>query len=76
MQLLLEKYNCDVNFPSRTGYQPIHLVISEENKDKTLPCLLFLIDNGADVNAVNHENMTTLHKVCGNEVLYFLIVCF
>ncbi|XP_063781377.1 ankyrin repeat domain-containing protein 53 isoform X2 [Pseudophryne corroboree] len=62
LQLLIEGHKMDVNFPSRLGLRPLHLVLNRKNGVRTLACVRYLLQQGADVNAQCKNNVTALHK--------------
>ncbi|XP_039251579.2 uncharacterized protein LOC120329036 [Styela clava] len=62
IQLLVEKYEVDVNLISSTGWTPLHLCINHETGSRALKCMNYLIENNADVNCQNDDCVTPSHQ--------------
>lgn len=50
LQVLVEEYKFPVNLPTNNGQTPLHLVIHADNKTVALPCIQYLIKQGAALN--------------------------
>ncbi|KAM8942709.1 ankyrin repeat domain-containing protein 53 [Lycaon pictus] len=50
LQVLVEEYNFPVDLPTNNGQTPLHLVIHGDNKTMTLPCIHYLLKQGAALN--------------------------
>ena len=48
LKLMIEKFKVDINLPSKTGWRPIHLVISNQTGKRAYNCLCYLLEKGAD----------------------------
>ena len=48
LKLLVERYRVDVDLPSTTGWRPLHLAINSRTGKRSLQCLQYLIDQGAN----------------------------
>ncbi len=48
LRFLLEDLRLDVNLASSVGWRPVHLVISADAGKKSLQCLQYLLQRGAD----------------------------
>ncbi|PAA78400.1 hypothetical protein BOX15_Mlig003739g2 [Macrostomum lignano] len=62
LRLLIEQNGCDVNSASSTGWRPVHLCISAQTGPRSLQCLLYLLDKGADHSCVNDDFVTPVHQ--------------
>nr|XP_002129924.1 ankyrin repeat domain-containing protein 53 [Ciona intestinalis] len=62
MKLLIDKYDVDVDVTSATGWHPIHLSINKESGTNAIKCMKYLLEQGADVNCVNDDNVTVVHQ--------------
>ncbi|XP_053321693.1 ankyrin repeat domain-containing protein 53 [Spea bombifrons] len=61
LKLLAERYNVNLNLPTRLGRSPLHLTLNQKNGSRALDCVRFLIGRGADVNAKDRNGVTPLH---------------
>uniref|UniRef100_A0A8W4FL53 Ankyrin repeat domain 53 n=1 Tax=Sus scrofa TaxID=9823 RepID=A0A8W4FL53_PIG len=61
LQVLVEEYNFPVNLPTKNGQTPLHLVIHSDNKTMALPCIRYLIQQGAALNTQTCNGSTPLH---------------
>lgn len=50
MQVLIEEYGFPVDLRTNKGQTPLHLVIHRDNKLIALPCIYYLLGNGATLN--------------------------
>lgn len=50
LQVLVEEYKFPVNLPTNNGQTPLHLVIHRDNKTMALPCIHYLLKQGAALN--------------------------
>ncbi|XP_059145680.1 ankyrin repeat domain-containing protein 53-like [Physella acuta] len=62
LKLCIEKFKIDVNLPSKTGWRPVHLCISNQTGKRSLQCLLYLLENGADPSITNDDGVTPVHQ--------------
>ncbi|XP_022111002.1 ankyrin repeat domain-containing protein 24-like [Acanthaster planci] len=62
LKLLVEKYKVDVNLPSSTGWRPVHLAINSRTGKRSLSCVQYLLDQGADASLVNEDDLTPAHQ--------------
>lgn len=46
----MEEYKFPINLPTNNGQTPLHLVIHGDNKTMALPCIHYLIKQGAALN--------------------------
>ena len=51
----MEEKQYDPNYPSKDGWRPVHLCISNKIGSKAQECLLYLINKGADINVYAHN---------------------
>lgn len=51
LQVLVEEYQFPVDLPTKNGQTPLHLVIHKENKNVVLPCIRYLLQQGAALNS-------------------------
>ncbi|XP_067100334.1 ankyrin repeat domain-containing protein 61-like [Osmerus mordax] len=79
----LIKLGADVNkVVSHSGNRPLHLAAlttafrPEKNMDTALRCITELLDQGAEVDAVNNAGRTALHEACsvGKEAVVNLLL--
>ncbi|XP_037383482.1 ankyrin repeat domain-containing protein 53 [Talpa occidentalis] len=61
LRVLIEEYQFPVDLPTNNGQTPLHLVIQRDNKTMTLPCILYLLQKGAALNAETCNGSTPLH---------------
>ncbi|XP_057599362.1 ankyrin repeat domain-containing protein 53 [Hippopotamus amphibius kiboko] len=61
LQVLVEEYKFPVDLPTNNGQTPLHLVIHGDNKDMALPCIHYLIKQGAALNIQTCNGSTPLH---------------
>ncbi|KAM7239035.1 hypothetical protein CapIbe_010555 [Capra ibex] len=61
LQVLVEEYKFPVNLPTNNGQTPLHLVIHGDNKTMALPCIHYLIKQGAALNTQTCNGSTPLH---------------
>ncbi|KAG8537500.1 hypothetical protein GDO81_024425, partial [Engystomops pustulosus] len=50
LRVLLEDCGMDVDTPSSYGWRALHLVLNQKTGRRTMPCLRYLLQRGADVN--------------------------
>lgn len=50
LQVLVEEYKFPVDLPTNSGQTALHLVIHGDNKSMALPCIHYLLKQGADIN--------------------------
>ncbi|XP_029450129.1 ankyrin repeat domain-containing protein 53 [Rhinatrema bivittatum] len=62
LKLLHEKYNVDVNLPSKAGWRPIHLALNRKSRTQALNCVRYLIEKGANINVCAEGKVTPLHQ--------------
>ncbi|XP_064630123.1 uncharacterized protein LOC135488998 isoform X2 [Lineus longissimus] len=62
LRLLIEKHKVDVNLVSGTGWRPIHLAISNQTGKRSLQCLVYLLEHGADASVTNEDGVTPVHQ--------------
>ncbi|KAF5917939.1 hypothetical protein HPG69_019745 [Diceros bicornis minor] len=61
LQVLVEEYKFPVNLPTNNGQTPLHLVIHRNNKTTALPCIHYLLKQGAALNTRTCNGSTPLH---------------
>ncbi|XP_008538585.2 ankyrin repeat domain-containing protein 53 [Equus przewalskii] len=61
LQVLVEEYKFPVNLPTNNGQTPLHLVIHRDNKTMALPCIHYLLKQGAALNTRTCNGSTPLH---------------
>ncbi|XP_045739940.1 ankyrin repeat domain-containing protein 53 [Mirounga angustirostris] len=61
LQVLVEEYKFPVDLPTSNGQTPLHLVIHGDNKTMTLPCIHYLLKQGAALNTQTCNGSTPLH---------------
>ncbi|XP_037615517.1 ankyrin repeat domain-containing protein 53 [Sebastes umbrosus] len=63
VQKLLVKsmQDCLINSSDLQGRRPIHMVLSSRSAPNTSSCLVYLLENGAEVNATTDSGTTPLH---------------
>uniref|UniRef100_A0A8C3VY34 Ankyrin repeat domain 53 n=1 Tax=Catagonus wagneri TaxID=51154 RepID=A0A8C3VY34_9CETA len=69
LQVLVEEYNFPVNLPTKNGQTPLHLVIHSDNKTVALPCIHYLIQQGAALNTQTCSGATPLHMAAREGLL-------
>ncbi|XP_002738166.1 uncharacterized protein LOC100377534 [Saccoglossus kowalevskii] len=62
LQMLVERYNVDVNLSSNTGWRPIHLAINNRNGKRALQCVEYLLAKEADPSVFNDDDLTPAHQ--------------
>ncbi|XP_076436274.1 uncharacterized protein LOC143275862 [Babylonia areolata] len=62
VKLCLEKFKQDVNLASSTGWRPVHLAISNQTGQRSLRCLSYLLEKGADPSIENDDGITPVHQ--------------
>ncbi|XP_045835210.1 LOW QUALITY PROTEIN: ankyrin repeat domain-containing protein 53 [Meles meles] len=61
LQALVEEYKFPVDLPTKNGQTPLLLVIDGDNKSMTLPCIHYLLEQGAALNTQTCSGCTPLH---------------
>lgn len=51
LQVLVEEYKFPVNLLTNNSQTPLHLVIHKDNTTVALPCIYYLLEKGAALNA-------------------------
>ncbi|XP_069349973.1 ankyrin repeat domain-containing protein 53 [Eulemur rufifrons] len=69
LQILIEEYNFPVDLPTNNSQTPLHLVIHKENKTMALPCISYLLEKGAALNAQTCNGSTPLHLAARDGLL-------
>ena len=64
IQYLLQN-GADPMRQDKDGNTPLHLLV-KETKPQTIDCIDLLLDNGADINAVNDLQRTPILRLCTN----------
>ncbi|XP_033030908.1 ankyrin repeat domain-containing protein 53 [Trachypithecus francoisi] len=65
LQVLVEEYKFPVNLLTNNSQTPLHLVIRRDNTTVALPCIYYLLEKGAALNAQTCNGSTPLHlAVC------------
>ncbi|KAK2167329.1 hypothetical protein LSH36_29g01014 [Paralvinella palmiformis] len=62
LKLMIDKFKVDINMPSKTGWRPVHLVISNQTGKRAYNCLSFLLEKGADPSVANDDGITPMHQ--------------
>nr|XP_030733573.1 ankyrin repeat domain-containing protein 53 [Globicephala melas] len=61
LRVLVEEYKFPADLPTNNGQTPLHLVIRSDNKTTALPCIHYLIKQGAALNTQTCNGSTPLH---------------
>ncbi|XP_050610418.1 ankyrin repeat domain-containing protein 53 isoform X3 [Macaca thibetana thibetana] len=61
LQVLVEEYKFPVNLLTNNSQTPLHLVIHKDNTTVALPCIYYLLEKGAALNAQTCNGCTPLH---------------
>ncbi|KAK2495284.1 hypothetical protein MC885_018645 [Smutsia gigantea] len=61
LQVLVEEYKFPIDLPTNSGQTALHLVIHRDNKSMVLPCIHYLLKQGADINPQTCNGSTPLH---------------
>lgn len=69
LQLLIEKYDDDVNLKSTTGWTALHLSINKEIGAKAAKCMNYLLSKGAEIDEFNDDDVSAIHQAA-SEGLY------
>uniref|UniRef100_A0A2K6F2S3 Ankyrin repeat domain 53 n=1 Tax=Propithecus coquereli TaxID=379532 RepID=A0A2K6F2S3_PROCO len=69
LQILIEEYNFPVDLPTSNSQTPLHLVIHKDNKTMALPCISYLLEKGAALNAQTCNGSTPLHLAARDGLL-------
>ncbi|XP_077622446.1 ankyrin repeat domain-containing protein 53 [Crocuta crocuta] len=69
LQALVEEYKFPVDLPTNNGQTPLHLVIHGDNKTMTLPCIHYLLKQGAALNTQTGNGSTPLHLAASQGML-------
>ncbi|GFO28206.1 ankyrin repeat domain-containing protein 53 [Plakobranchus ocellatus] len=62
LKVCIEKFKIDINLPSSTGWRPVHLCISNQTGNRSLQCLAYLLEKGADGSISNDDGITPVHQ--------------
>ncbi|BFZ01374.1 hypothetical protein BsWGS_04413 [Bradybaena similaris] len=62
LKICIEKFRTDINLPSSTGWRAIHLCISKQTGKRSLECLAYLLEKGADCSVSNEDGITPVHQ--------------
>ncbi|XP_009440911.1 ankyrin repeat domain-containing protein 53 isoform X2 [Pan paniscus] len=57
LQVLVEEYKFPVDLLTNNSQTPLHLVIHRDNTTVALPCIYYLLEKGADLNAFLKDAM-------------------
>ncbi|XP_048208168.1 ankyrin repeat domain-containing protein 53 [Perognathus longimembris pacificus] len=69
IQVLVEEYNFPVDLPTDDHRTPLHLVVNKDNKTTAVPCIDYLLQKGAAINAVTCNSSTPLHLAASEGML-------
>jgi len=74
-RLLLE-YGADINAQNKEGLTPQHLLLAMGGDDLDTDAVRFFLDRGTDVDAVDNDHLTLLHKASydGNVKVAWLLL--
>ncbi|XP_008252488.2 ankyrin repeat domain-containing protein 53 [Oryctolagus cuniculus] len=61
LQVLIDEYEFPVDLPTHGGETALHLVIHKDNEPVALPCIQYLLEKGANLDAQTHNGSTPLH---------------
>jgi len=62
LKVCIEKFKIDINLPSSTGWRAVHLCISNQTGKRSLGCLAYLLEKGADHSVANDDGITPVHQ--------------
>lgn len=62
LKILIEKQRVPVDLESGTGWRAVHLAINTKNKTRSLKCLMYLLQQGADPSKPNFNGFTPVHQ--------------
>ncbi|XP_071090049.1 uncharacterized protein [Haliotis cracherodii] len=62
LKLCIDKFKFDLNLPSTTGWRAVHLAISNQTGKRSLICLTYLLDKGADSSICNDDGISPVHQ--------------
>ncbi|RDD38316.1 Ankyrin repeat domain-containing protein 53 [Trichoplax sp. H2] len=68
LMLLVEKQKIDPNTSNVAGWTPLHLAINNDNSNRSLECVQYLLRAGADPSKTNRDGLTPAHMaaICGS----------
>nr|XP_004029434.4 ankyrin repeat domain-containing protein 53 isoform X1 [Gorilla gorilla gorilla] len=69
LQVLVEEYKFPVDLLTNNSQTPLHLVIHRDNTTVALPCIYYLLEKGADLNAQTCNGSTPLHLAARDGLL-------
>ncbi|XP_059972933.1 LOW QUALITY PROTEIN: ankyrin repeat domain-containing protein 53 [Mesoplodon densirostris] len=69
LQVLVEEYKFPADLPTNSGQTPLHLAIHSDNKTMALPCIHYLIKQGAALNTQTCNGSTPLHLAASEGLL-------
>lgn len=62
LKLCIEKFKYSVNLASSTGWRPVHFAVSNQTGKRSLQCLSYLLEKGADPSIMNDDGITPVHQ--------------
>lgn len=62
LKVCIEKFKININLPSSTGWRPVHLCISNQTGNRSIQCLAYLLEKGADGSIANDDGITPVHQ--------------
>uniref|UniRef100_A0A2I3GCF8 Ankyrin repeat domain 53 n=1 Tax=Nomascus leucogenys TaxID=61853 RepID=A0A2I3GCF8_NOMLE len=69
LQVLVEEYKFPVDLLTNNSQTPLHLVIHRDNTTVALPCIYYLLEKGAALNAQTCNGSTPLHLAARDGLL-------
>lgn len=72
LKVCIEKFKIDINLPSSTGWRAVHLCISNQTGKRSLGCLAYLLEKGADHSVANDDGITPVHQAASEGHVYCL----
>ncbi|XP_029645172.1 delta-latroinsectotoxin-Lt1a-like [Octopus sinensis] len=76
LKYLIEEYGCNVDVLSISDWTPLLAAVNDSNTQKSLDCLKYLLERGADISVSNKDGTTVLHRAAQKnhvEILKYLL---
>lgn len=72
MRFLVEELKVDVNLASETGWTPLHLASRAKPENRALDCVHYLLQQGAEPNAVSDMGISSAHQAVAADNIHCL----